>query len=288
MSSDEAADNAEDPGHPSFIIMHASETFDGQQRVMSRAAYDLQILATAHSASCGHPGFVPDDYLEHLDGLAIETTITAAELCTIGTWERVNGGYRVLDWEAVEICLDQVRQRTGEDQQALAWEREHEALVHAQMAQPILVTLPCAACGTPSARIELVAPGQFPAEWEQWPRTVQGNILRRREPGQWYLLVKGIATDNGYGESIDASRAGRIAQAFRPPLRFAQVHTAGFYDDAGFCQACDAPYCCQHWHVSDTGYGYCLRGHGKNLDPHWSPLAVDHRMHPTGDLLGVN
>jgi len=26
----------------------------------------------------------------------------------------------------------------------------------------------------------------------------------------------------------------------------------------------------------------------KNLDPHWSPLAVDHQMHPTGDLLGMN
>jgi hypothetical protein len=128
MSSDEAADNAEDPGHRSFI-MRATETFDGQERVMSRAAYDLQVLATAHSASCGHPGFVPDDYLEHLDGLAIETTIAAAELCTIGMWERVDGGYRVLDWEAVEICLDQVRQRWGEDQQALAWEREREALV---------------------------------------------------------------------------------------------------------------------------------------------------------------
>ena len=67
MSSDEAADNAEDPGHLRFIIMHATETFDGQERVMSRTAYDLKVLATAHSASCGHPGFVPDDYLEHLD-----------------------------------------------------------------------------------------------------------------------------------------------------------------------------------------------------------------------------
>ncbi len=154
MSSDEAADNAEDPGHPSFIIMRPTETFDGQQRVMSRAAYDLQVLATAHSASCGHPGFVPDDYLEHLDGLAIEITITAAELCTVGMWERAGGGYRVLDWEAVEVCLDQVRQRSGEDEQALAWEREREALVQAQMAQAMVVTPPCAVCRTPSARVE--------------------------------------------------------------------------------------------------------------------------------------
>ncbi len=108
MTSDEAADNAEDPERSSFIIMHATETFDGQERVMTRTAYDLQILATAHSASRGHPGFVPDDYLEHLDGLAIEATITAVELCTIGLWQRVDGGNRVLDWKAVEVCLDQV------------------------------------------------------------------------------------------------------------------------------------------------------------------------------------
>ena len=109
----------------------------------------------------------------------------------------------------------------------------------------MVVTPPCAACGTPSARIELVAPGQLPAEWEQWPGTVQASIVRQRQPGQWYLLFKGVAAYNGYGDPIDASRAGRIAQAFRPPLCFAQVHTAGFYDDAGFCQDCDAPYCYQ-------------------------------------------
>ena len=73
MSSYEAADDAEDPGQVSFILMRASETFDGQDRVMSRAAYDLQVLATAHSASCGHPGFVPDEYLA---GLSMESTIT--------------------------------------------------------------------------------------------------------------------------------------------------------------------------------------------------------------------
>jgi hypothetical protein len=274
MSSDEAADDAEDPGHRSFIIMYATETFDGQERVMSRAAYDLQVLATGHSAYCGHPGFVPDDYLEHLDGLAIETTITAAELCTIGMWERVDGGYRVLDWEAVEICLDKVRQRCGEDEQALAWEREREALVRTQMAQAMVVTPPCAVCGTPSARVELVAPGCLPAEWEQWPRTVQDSTGRQRQPGQWYLLFQGVASGNGYGDPVDASQAGRIAEAFRPPLHFGQVHRAGLYDDAGFCQDCDAPYCYQHWHVSAGGYGYCPRGHGKSLDPHWQASYV--------------
>ena len=121
-----------------------------------------------HSAfSLLRPSWVrTDDYLEHLDGLGIETTITAAELCTAGMWERVDGGYRVLDWEAVEVCLDQVCQRRGEDPQALAWERDCEAKVQADLARPMVVTPPCAVCGTPSARVELVAPGQLPAEWE--------------------------------------------------------------------------------------------------------------------------
>jgi hypothetical protein len=123
-----------------------------------------------------------------------------------------------------------------------------------------------------------------PAEWDQWPSTVQESILRRRDPGDWYLLVKGIAADNGYGDPIDASRAGQITQAFRPPLCFAQVHTAGFYDDAGFCQDCDAPYCYRHWHVTESGYGYCPRGHGKSLDPHWSPLRAGHRRAQPRDL----
>ncbi len=144
--SSEAAGDDEALEHVSFILMRAEDTFDGQERVISQAAYELQVRATAHSASCGHPGFVPDDYLEHLDGLSIETTITAAELCTSGMWQRVDGGYRVLGWEAVEVCLDRVRQVRGEDPQALAWEREHEAKIHAHMAKPIVVTPPCAVC----------------------------------------------------------------------------------------------------------------------------------------------
>src|SRR5690349_1619373 len=122
----EAADDNGVLERPRFIRMRAEDTFDGQERIFTRAGYDLQVRATAHSARCGHPGYVPDDYLEHLDGLGIETTITAVELCAIGTWKRVGGGYRVLDWEAVEVCLDLVRQDKGEDPRALAWDREHE------------------------------------------------------------------------------------------------------------------------------------------------------------------
>ena len=98
---------------------------------------------------------------------------------------------------------------------------------------------------------------------------MHGSVLRRREPGQWYLLFQGIAAGNGYGDSIDASRAGRINQASRPPLCFAQVHTAGFYDDAGFCQDCDVPYCCQQLARVRVWVRLLPGGHGKSLDPHW-------------------
>src|SRR5689334_14248394 len=56
------------------------------------------------------------------------------------------------------------------------------------------------------------------ADFYRRASTVQVSILRQREPGQWYLLVKGVATYNCYGDPIDACRAGRIAWAFRPPL----------------------------------------------------------------------
>jgi hypothetical protein len=138
-----------------------------------------------------------------------------------------------------------------------------------QMARTMVVTPLCAACGAPATRIELVGPGQLPAQWEHWPGAVRDSFLKHRGPGQWYLIRDDVATSNGYGDPVAAGEAGRIAEAFRPPLRYDQVATAGFYDDAGFCQDCDAAYCYRHWHVSETGYGHCPAGHGKSLDPHW-------------------
>jgi hypothetical protein len=274
----EPADDDEYLEPAPFIVMYAEETFDGHERVFSRPAYDLLVRATADSAYDGHPGYVPDDYLEHLERLGIETTITAAELCAIGMWERVGDGYRVLDWEAVEVCLDRVRQDKGEDPRVLAWEREHEAKIQAHMARPLVVTPPCAACRTPSAHLELVAPDQLAAGWDRWPSTTHGGFLRQPVPGQWYLLRQDIATGSSYGGPIDASLAGRIAWALRPPLRYAQVRTARFDDDLGFCPDCEVPYCYRHWHLSETGYGSCPYGHDKDLDPHRSPLPAGHHL----------
>ena len=81
--------------------------------------------------------------------------------------------------------------------------------------------------------------------------------MRDRDPGQWYLIFDGVAAGNGSGRPVEAGEAGRIARAFRPPLCFDRVRMAGFYDDAGFCEDCGAPYCARHWHLSGTGYGHC-------------------------------
>jgi len=49
-----------------------------------------------------------------------------------------------------------------------------------QMAEAMVVTPACAACGAPATRIELVGPGQLPAQWEHWPATVRDSFLRCR------------------------------------------------------------------------------------------------------------
>ena len=109
----------------------------------------------------------------------------------------------------------------------------------------------------------------MPARWDKLPGVIQAGILQSRSPGMWHLIAIGPADGSLYGVPIDAARAGQIAWALRPPLRFAQVHQAGLYDDAGFCDRCDAAYCYYHWNAIDSGYGWCPRGHGKSLDPDW-------------------
>jgi len=95
--------------------------------------------------------------------------------------------------------------------------------------------------------------------------------------------------------SVDAAVDARPAAPGRPPkaaarrgrgrvwrsrlvqvrLNSATERVARFYDDAGFCQVCDAPYCYHHWHVFEGGYGHCPRGHGKSLDRTGSSALQD-------------
>lgn len=66
-------------------------------------------------------------------------------------------------------------------------------------------------------------------------------------------------------------KAARWMEALQEPLTYESVRTVDLYDDLGFCGDCKVPYCDTHWNVSTSGYGRCPEGHGKSLDPHWSP-----------------
>ena len=74
--------------------MRADGWFDGPDRVLPVAAYELNGRAMADSVVYGHAGFVPDYYLA---GLGPEAAASAADLVAAGLWGRAEGGYRVLD-----------------------------------------------------------------------------------------------------------------------------------------------------------------------------------------------
>ena len=143
------------------------------------------------------------------------------------------------------------------------------------MVMSMVAAPECAVCGRSSAPVELVAPGQLPAGWDQWDERARESFRRYRDPARWWLLVESIAGSNGGGDPVSEERAARIGDAFAVPHSYARVCGAEFYDDSGFCGDCDAPYCYRHWHVSRSGYGTCPLDHGKSLDPHWSPEDFD-------------
>jgi hypothetical protein len=109
-----SGNESDDLERGAFIIVRGGP--GGQDLVLSAAAWELQLRATAESAVYRHAGYIPDKWL------APEATIPAAELCLTGMWERVDDGYRVLDREAVEVCVERVRELDTE-------QAEHERRV---------------------------------------------------------------------------------------------------------------------------------------------------------------
>jgi len=96
------------------------------------------------------------------------------------------------------------------------------------------------------------------------------EVLLEGTHGRWHFRYGGIEAGNGAGDEITYEHAAQISSAFTEPLDYDRVRTAGLFDDAGFCEKCRVAYCFEHWDSSD-GYGTCPNGHGKSLDPHWSP-----------------
>ena len=116
----------------------------------------------------------------------------------------------------------------------------------------------------------MILPDELPAEWGAWPQQDRDAFLCRRTASSHHLIYAGPGGSNGLGDSISPERAAEILAAIANPTP-KTMKAADFYDGAGMCDQCGEFYCPTHWSISATGYGFCPRGHGKSLDPHWSP-----------------
>lgn len=101
----------ENDDHSTFFRMSLSDEEDGTP-VQSRAAFQLHRFAIVNSARDGTSGCISDDYL---NAIPAETTLTAAELCVLGLWERDNerGGYTINDPMVDEVV--RFKQQMDED-----------------------------------------------------------------------------------------------------------------------------------------------------------------------------
>jgi hypothetical protein len=135
MKSDQGTADLGDPDRARLKILRAADAFDRRDHVMTVAAYQLHVRATASSAADDHPGFVPGDYLAGLTGQDLPSSgadpaILAAELCAVGLWQATMGGYRVLDWPAVQASINHVRELRTVDKRAPARPRQHPARMY--------------------------------------------------------------------------------------------------------------------------------------------------------------
>ena len=132
----------ENDDHTTFLRMSLSDEEDGTP-VLSRAAFQLHGFAIVNSARDGTPGFISDDYL---NAISAETTVTAAELCMLGLWERDNerDGYTINDPMVDEVV--HFNQQMDEDKAFCEATGGHET---SEESGPSV----CAKCHAPLGRI---------------------------------------------------------------------------------------------------------------------------------------
>ena len=116
-------------------------------------------------------------------------------------------------------------------------------------AREFMLDPACAICGNPATHVE----------------------LRRTDDG-WWFVYQGVVAGNGAGHLVSAEDAEVLTEAFTDPPRFDLMRSADLgYDNAGYCEECRLAYCYGHWAPTSGGFGRCPHGHGKGMDPHWSP-----------------
>lgn len=138
-------------------------------------------------------------------------------------------------------------------------------------AAPVRTTVRCVVCAAPAATAEVLPPGRYPAAWDAWPAWQQETFWKYRPRGHWWWIYAGPGGSNGTGDAVSPDRGRHLAHAFIEPINYHKLRGTGLYDLAGFCRHCEQPYCPHHWRITASGAGWCPRGHGQSLDPHWSP-----------------
>jgi hypothetical protein len=132
----------------------------------------------------------------------------------------------------------------------------------------------CSVCGKRVVTLEVVPPGEMPHEWEDWDAQSRRIFRGRPWAAEYTVLYRGVEAGSGASGTPSSEREARgIVESIVPELRIDALHRR-FYDDLGYCPECAAFYCARHWSPSSTGYGRCPKGHGKGLDPHWSPEVL--------------
>jgi hypothetical protein len=223
---------------------------------MSPAAEQLRFLATAVSAVRGRPGFVPDGYLDGLAGDQLghpgaDPAVLAAELCRAGIWERAEGGYRVLDAEAVQVCIDRVREL-----------REQDAWLAGLSDRKLAV----GAAGT--TRFGDRVPVGTAASFRCGQCGEVAGVVR--VAGDWVVLsyFLGAIWHADAGDVLDAVRA-LIGQGNVDPVTVREVSWELWDVTAFYCPECRLNYCRPDWdvHLSvnqgshDCIIGTCPKGH---------------------------
>jgi hypothetical protein len=238
---------------------------------MSPAAEELRFLATAASAVCGRPGFVPDEYLDELDGGELghpgaDPAVLAAELCGAGTWEHTEGGYRVLDAEAVQVCVDRVRELKEQDAWLTGLPGRREPAVSAagttrfgdRVRERPDASFRCGECGEIAGVVHVARAGDTAGE--------------EPLPGAWGWVVLeyflGTVWHADTGEVLDAVRA-LIEQGNVDPVTVREVSWTLWDVTAFYCPECRLNFCLLDWDVHfavnpgshDSIIGTCPNGH---------------------------
>jgi hypothetical protein len=88
---DENEDQGQEPELTRFYRLDHSWSFDGEDHVISVAAYKLHLAGTADSVTGGHPGSVLDDYLS---SPGPGTAIAVMELTSVERYQCQDFRYR--------------------------------------------------------------------------------------------------------------------------------------------------------------------------------------------------